>query len=338
MSSPETVPGMRQLTYAEGMARGLQEVLAADERVHLMGQYFFGLTRHRSLTVEIRQAFPGRVWDPPIAEIGYIGTGIGAAMAGLRPIVDIATASFLFQGMAQVANEAANIPYLSGGHTRVPVVFHLNHGIRGGGAAQHSHSPQAMLWNTPGLEVMTPSSPADVRGLITTAVLSDNPTAWLDHVGLFELEEDVPDERTAIPFGQARVRRTGGDVTIVATSLMVQRSLEAAELLAAQGIEAEVVDPRTLVPLDEAAILESVARTGRVVVVDECHRSCGVGAELVARISEAAWGELQAPIRRVATEDVPVPFSRPLEERIQPTPEKIVDAVTQVLGVAAGRS
>lgn len=329
---------MTRMTYAEALVAGLRDALQADENVHLLGGYFLGITKHRGLMAELHQEFPDRVYYPPIAEVGYIGAGIGAAMTGLRPIVDIATASFLFQGMAQVANEAANIPYMSGGRTRVPVVFHLNHGIRGGGAAQHSHSPQAMLWNTPGLELMTPSSPADVRGLITTAVLSDNPTAWLDHVGLFELEEDVPEGRSAIPFGKARVRREGTDVTLVATSLMVQRSLEAAEALAAQGIEAEVVDPRTLVPLDEAAILESVAKTGRVVVVDECHRSCGVGSELVARIAEAMYGELQAPIRRVATADVPVPFSRPLEERIQPTAEKIVDAVTEIMGVTAGRS
>lgn len=329
---------MTRMTYAEALVAGLRDALSADDRVHLMGGYFLGITKHRGLMAELHGEFPDRVYYPPIAEAGYIGTGIGAAMTGLRPIVDIATASFLFQGMAQVANEAANIPYMSGGRTRVPVVFHLNHGVRGGGAAQHSHSPQAMLWNTPGLEIMTPSSPADVRGLITTAVLSDNPTAWLDHVGLFELEEDVPDERIAIPFGQARIRRAGSDVSIVATSLQVQRSLEAAETLAGLGIDAEVVDPRTLVPLDEAAILASVAKTGRVVVVDECHRSCGVGAELVARIAEAAHGDLRAPIRRVATEDVPIPFSRPLELRVQPTPEKIVDAVTELLGVTAGRT
>lgn len=328
----------KRMTYAEAMVAGLRDALATDQRVHLLGGYFLGITKHRGLMAELHKEFPDRVYYPPIAEIGYIGTGIGAAMTGLRPIVDIATASFLFQGMAQVANEAANIPYMSGGQTRVPIVFHLNHGIRGGGAAQHSHSPQAMLWNTPGLEIMTPSSPADVRGLITTAVRSENPTAWLDHVGLFELEEDVPVDQGPIPFGQARVRRFGTDVTIVATSLMVSKSLEAAETLAAEGIEVEVVDPRTLVPLDEASILASVAKTGRVVVVDECHRSCGVGSELTARIAEAAFGDLKAPIRRVVTPDVPVPFSRPLEDHIKPTPDKIADAVRAVAGVSARRA
>lgn len=327
----------REITYAQALVEGLRGELAADENVHLLGQYFLGITKHRGLMAELHSEFPDRVWYPPIAEAGYIGTGIGAAMVGLKPIVDIATASFIFQGFAQVANEAANIYYMSGGKTRVPAVFHLNHGIRGGGAAQHSHSPQAMLWNTPGLEIVTPSSPYEVKGLIKTAVASQNPTMWIDHVGLFDLVEDVPDEPYAIPFGKARVARAGSDVTIVATSLMVSRSVAAAETLAAQGIDVEVIDPRTLVPLDEAAILESVAKTGRVVVVDECHRRCGVGAEFTALIAEQAFGDLRAPIKRVVTEDVPVPFSQPLEDYIAPTEQKIVDAVSAIVGAEAVR-
>ncbi|MCC6224632.1 MAG: alpha-ketoacid dehydrogenase subunit beta [Thermoleophilia bacterium] len=327
----------REITYAQALVEGLRAELAADERVHLLGQYFLGITKHRGLMAELHHEFPDRVWYPPIAEAGYIGTGIGAAMVGLRPIIDVATASFIFQGWAQVANEAANIHYMSGGQTRVPAVFHVNHGIRGGGAAQHSHSPQAMLWNTPGLEIVTPSSPYEVKGLIRSAVASPNPTMWIDHVGLFDLVEDVPEEAYAIPFGRARVARAGADVTIVATSLMVSRSLAAAERLAREGIDVEVIDPRTLVPLDEGAILESVAKTGRVVVVDECHRRCGVGAELAALIAEQAFGDLRAPIRRVVTEDVPVPFSAPLEERIAPTEQKIVAAVAGLVGEEAVR-
>ena len=324
MSSPEA-------TYAEGMARGLTEVLSADERVFLMGQYFFGLTKHRSLTVGIRDRFPDRIWDPPIAEVGYVGTGIGAAISGLRPIVDIATASFMFQAFSQVVNEAANIHYMTGGQTRVPLVLHVNHGIRGGGAAQHSHSPQAMLWNTPGLQIMTPSTPRDVRGLIHTAVASDNPVLWADHVRLFDLVGPLPDEPEAIPFGVADIKRAGTDVTIVATSYMVVKALAAAEILAADGISAEVVDPRTLVPLDLDTILGSVARTGRLVVVDECHRSCGVGAELSALVAEFAFDALRGPIKRVATMDVPIPFSPPLERFVEPTEAKIVAAVRSLL-------
>ncbi len=317
--------------YADGMALGLREVLAEDPRVYLMGQYFFGLTRHRRLTVELMRDFPGRVWNPPIAEVGYAGTGIGAAISGLRPIVDIATASFIFQAWPQVVNEAANIRYMTGGQTGVPVVFHITHGIRGGGAAQHSHSPQAMLMNTPGLQIISPSTARDVRGLIRAAVQSDDPVVWIDHVKLFDIEGELPDAPETIPLGVADIKRRGTDLTIVATSLQVQRSLVAAERLAAEGIQAEVVDPRTLVPLDRATILQSVGRTGRLVVVDECHRSCGVGAEIAATVAEDAFDALRAPILRVATEDVPIPFSRTMEEAVQPTVEKIIAAAHAVM-------
>ncbi len=330
MSSPEP-SGMRDITYAEGMARGLTEVLERDDRVRLMGQYFFGLTEHRSKTVEIRKRFGDRIWDPPIAETGYVGTGIGAAISGLRPIVDVATASFIFQAWSQVVNEAANVHYMTGGQTPVPMVIHVNHGIRGRGAAQHSHSPQAALWNTPGIKIMLPSSPRDVRGLIHTAVADDNPVFWADHVKLFDVTGPVPDEVEAIPFGVADIKRKGTDVTIVATSYMVVRSLEAADVLAGHGISAEVVDPRTIVPLDRDAILRSVGKTGRLVVVDEGHRSAGVGAEIAALVAEEAFDSLRAPIRRVAALDVPIPFSPPLEAFVEPTLAKIVAAAQDVM-------
>jgi pyruvate dehydrogenase E1 component beta subunit len=319
------------MTYAEAMVEALYEIMEADERVHLIGSYFLGLSPKRVLLGRVREAFPSRVFDPPIAEAGYCGLATGAAMAGLRPIVDVGTASFLFQAFPQVVNEAANAHYMTGGQTRVPVVFHILHGIRGGGASQHSHSPQAMLWNTPGLEIMLPSSPGDVKGLLKTAVRSDNPTIFVNHAKLFEVSGPVPDGDYAIPFGQADVKRRGTDVTVVASSLMVQRALRAAEETAREGIEVEVVDVRTLVPLDKQTILESVARTGRLVVADECHRSCGVAAELAAIVAEEGFGSLKAPIKRVTTLDVPVPFSRPMEAYIEPTEEKIVAAVRGVL-------
>lgn len=328
MPEPST---MTRISYAEGMARGLREVLAADDRVFLMGQYFFGLTEHRRLTVGIREDFPGRVWDPPIAEVGYGGTGIGAAISGLRPIVDMATASFSFQAWSQIVNEAANVHYMTGGQTNVPVVFHVNHGVRGGGAAQHSHSPQGMLMQVPGLKIMTPSSARDVRGLIHTAVADENPVFWADHVRLFDYEDEVPDAVEAIPFGQADIKRAGTDLTMVATSHIVRRTLEAAELLAADGISAEVVDPRTIVPLDRETILASVWRTGRVVVVDEGHLSGGVGAEIAATIAEGVGDSLRRPIIRVATADVPIPFSPPLEERVEATVARITAAARSLM-------
>lgn len=320
--------GTRELSYAEALVLGLRRALETDARVRLMGQYFVGLTAHRRLVAELRDDYPDRVWYPPIAEIGYVGTGIGAAISGLRPIVDIATASFIFQAFSQVVNEAANVRYMTGGQTSVPAIFHVNHGIRGGGAAQHSHSPQAMMWNTPGLKIMLPSSPRDVYGLLRTALEADDPVFWADHVRLFDVVGPVETEGwEAIPFGVADVKRAGTDVTIVATSFMVQRSLAAAAALAEEGISVEVVDPRTLVPFDLDAILASVAKTGRLVVVDECHRSCGVGAEISALVAEHAFDALRGPIRRVATLDVPIPFSSSLEQFVEPTEAKIVDAV-----------
>ncbi|MBI3000807.1 MAG: alpha-ketoacid dehydrogenase subunit beta [Deltaproteobacteria bacterium] len=322
---------MREITYAEAFAEALREILRADKRVCVIGGYFFGLSPRRALISQLRKQFPARFFDPPIAEAGYCGLAVGAAMAGLRPIVDIGTGSFFFQAFPQVLNEAANTYYMTGGQTKVPAVFHMLHGIRGGGAAQHSHSPQAMLWNTPGVEIMLPSTPRDVKGLLKTAVHSDNPTIFVDHAKLFEVKGEVPEDEYEIPFGQAEVKRQGKDVTVVATSLMVQRALQATQKLAQKGIDVEVVDPRTLVPLDKSAILNSVAKTGRLVVADECHKSCGVASEIAAIVAEEGFHHLKAPIRRVATPDVPIPFGRTMEAYIEPSEEKIIQAVLEVV-------
>lgn len=322
---------MREITYAEAMVEALDEIMASDSRVSLIGSYFLGLSPRRVLLTRLQEKYPGRTFDPPISEAAYCGLGIGAAMAGERPIVDVATASFLFQAFSQIANEAANAHYMSGGQIQVPVVFHILHGIRGGGAAQHSHSPQAMLWNTPGLQIVLPASPQDVKGLLKAAVASDNPTIFVDHVKLFELVGPVSDDCPAIPLGKASVVRAGTDATIVASSYMVQRALRAADRLASEKIAVEVVDLRTLVPLDKETMLRSIARTGRVVIADEGHRSCGVGSELAALVAEEGFGYLKAPIRRVVTPDVPVPFSPPLEKEIDPDEDWIVAAVREVL-------
>src|SRR5574341_838058 len=204
------------MTYAEALVEDLGEILRGDPRAQVIGSYFLGLSPRRVLLEKLRQEFPGRMFDPPIAELGFCGVAIGAAMAGLRPLVDLTTASFIFQAWAQIVNEAANARYMSGGQFSVPAVFHILHGIRGRGAAQHSHSPQSMLWNTPGLEIMLPASPADVKGLLKTAAASDNPTIFVDHVRLFELKGPVPDGDFRIPFGVADIKRRGRDVTVVA--------------------------------------------------------------------------------------------------------------------------
>lgn len=323
---------MRELAYYESKLEALRELLAADKRVHLIGGSFLGLSPRRGLFQEIARRYPDRVISPPISEIGFCGLATGAAMAGLRPVVDLSTASFIFEAWPQVVNEAANAFYMSGGQTRVPVVFHMLHGLRSGGAAQHSHSPQAMLWNCPGLEIVLPSSPRDVRGLLKTAVNSDNPTIFIDHMLLLEVRGEVPEADEAIPFGQAEIKQAGGDVTVIATSYMVQRCLTVAHRLASEGIQVEVVDPRTLVPLDLHTLMASVEKTRRVVVVDECHQSCGVAAELAARIAEEGFDKLKAPIRRVTTLDVPIPYSAPLEEFVSPSEARIGDAIRSVLG------
>jgi pyruvate dehydrogenase E1 component beta subunit len=321
---------MHEMAYYEAKLEGLRELLAEDQRVHLIGGSFLSQSPRRSLFSDIQKTYGDRILSTPIAELGYCGLATGAAMAGLRPIVDLSTGSFIFEAWPQVANEAANAFYMSGGQTRAPVVFHLFHGIRGGGAAQHSASPQAMFWNCPGLQIALPSSPRDVKGLLKTAARSDNPTIFVDHIGLLEVRGPVPDGDGAVPFGEAEVKRAGTDVTVIATSLMVQRALSAAERLAGDGIQVEVVDPRTLVPLDMKTVLASVAKTGRVVVVDETHQSCGVAAEIAARIAEEGFDKLKAPIRRLSTYDVPVPYSPPLEEFIAPSEARIAAVIREL--------
>jgi len=322
---------MRELAYYQAKFEALNEIMDADERVHLIGGSFLSLSSRRHLYQELAKKYAGRVLSPPISELGFCGLAPGAAMAGLRPVVDISTGSFIFEGWAQVCNEAANAFYMSAGQTRVPVVFHLFHGLRGGGAAQHSASPQAMLWNNPGLEIVLPASPRDVKGLLKTAVASENPTIFVDHVQLLEVRGEVPENDRPIPFGQADIKRKGSDATVVATSYMVQRCLQVAEKLARENIQVEVVDPRTLVPFDMETILSSLEKTGRVVIVDETHQSCGVAAEIAARIAETGFDKLKAPLRRVATLDVPVPYSPPLEEYIGPREDRIIDAIRAVL-------
>jgi len=322
---------MRELAYYEAKFEALDDIMAADPRVHLINGTFLSLSPRREVFQNLVKKYGDRIMSPPISELSFCGLAAGAAMAGLRPIVDLSTGSFIFEGWPQVANEAANAFYMSGGQTRVPVVYHLFHGLRGGGAAQHSASPQAMLWNNPGLEIVLPSSPRDVKGLLKSAVASDNPTIFVDHVHLLEIKGDVPENDAPIPFGVADVKRQGNDVTVIATSYMVQRCLQVGDKLAAEKIDVEVVDPRTLVPFDMATVLASVEKTGRVVIVDETHQSCGVAAEIAARIAETGFDKLKAPIRRVSTLDVPVPYSPPLEDYIGPREDRIVEAIRSVL-------
>jgi len=319
------------LSYAGAIAEALRISLAEDPRVSLIGSYVLGLGPKRVLMDPIREEFPDRIYDPPISEAAIVSIGAGAAMAGARPFVDIGTGSFAYVGWSPLVNEAAVAGHMSGGTIRVPVVYHVLHGLRGGGAAQHSHSPQAMLWNAAGLEIVLPSSPYDVKGLIRSAIKSDNPTVFVNHARLMDIEGDVPEEDYTIHFGRADIKRPGRDVTVIATSFVVQTALAAARTLAGEGIDVEVLDPRTLVPLDQDMIMKSVGRTGRLVVADETNLNCGIASGLSAIVAEHGFKSLRAPIMRVARHDVPTPYSPPLEQAITPTAERICDAVRKVM-------
>jgi acetoin:2,6-dichlorophenolindophenol oxidoreductase subunit beta len=325
---------MRSLHYTQALAEAIREVLAEDPRVVLFGANFVGAGPNRALMASIQQQFADRIVWPPIAELGYCGVAIGAAMAGMRPIVDLSTATFSYEAIPQIVNEAAIAYANSAGQTTAPVVFHMLYGVRGGGAAQHSGAPQAWYWNSPGLCVAMPGSPADARGLLRWAALrSNSPVVFMSHQRLFGETGPVPDEAGfEIPFGVAEVKRRGRDVTIIACGVQVPRALAAADsLLRESGIDCEVVDPRTLAPLDSATLLDSVRKTGRVVITDESHASCGVAAGLAAIIAEEAFDALRAPIKRVSTLDVPVPYARSLEEAITPSKERIIAAVRAVV-------
>jgi pyruvate dehydrogenase E1 component beta subunit len=325
---------MAKQSYAAALVAALHDSLVDDERVSLIGSYVLGLGPQRHLMDGLREKFRDRIDDPPTSEAGAAAVGVGAAMAGMRPFVDLGTAAFSFLAWSQVINEAPISYYMSGGKISVPVTFHLLHGVRGGGAAQHSQSPQSMMANAPGLEILVPSTAADVYGLVRTALRSNNPTVIASHAKLLGIESDMPDDPQPIPFGRADIKRRGRDVTVVANSLMVHYSLAAAEELARQGIDVEVVDLRTLAPLDEDTILASVGRTGRLVVVDECPLRCGFASEVSATVAERGFDLLKAPIRRVTRAHVPVPYSAVLEAEIVPNPAKIAAAVRQVMGHA----
>jgi pyruvate dehydrogenase E1 component beta subunit len=315
-------------SYAEALVDALYDSLAVDPRV----SYVLGLGPQRHLMDRIRKEFHDRIVDPPTAEAGAAATGIGAAMAGVRPFVDLGTGSFSYLAWSQIVNEAAVSYYMSDGRIPVPITFHLLHGVRGAGAPQHSHSPQSMLCNAPGLEIVAPASAADVYGLVRTALQSQNPTVVVSHAKLLGIESEVPAQKQPIPLGRADIKRSGRDATIVANSFMTQVSLMAAAALAQEGIEAEVVDLRTLSPLDEDTILSSVARTGRLVVVDECPLRCGIASEVAAVVAEAGFDLLKAPVSRVTRAQVPVPYSPPLEAAVTPDASKIVAAVRRTLG------
>ncbi len=325
---------MRRVRLRRALNEALREELTRDERVFLIGEDLrdpWGGTYKvtENLSVEFG---PERVLNTPIAEGGIVGTALGAALTGLRPVVEMMYSDFALLAMDQIVNQAAKIRYMTGGQARVPLVVRMVTGGYKSSAAQHGQSLEAWFASVPGLLVAVPSTPADAKGLMKTAIRLDDPVIFFEHKAMYLDAGEVPEGEHLVPFGQARVARPGRDVTIVAWLRMVPFALEAAETLAAEGIDAEVLDLRTLVPLDEAAILESVGRTGRLVVAHEAHRRGGFGGEIAALVAERAFADLHAPIARVAARDIPLPMAPNLERVILPQVAGIAAAVRATVG------
>lgn len=337
MSSPSvSAPAAtREITIAQAVNEALAEELRRDESVFVIGEDVAEAgTPFKVLSGLVEEFGVERILDSPISEAGIAGLGVGAAMTGLRPVVDIMFGDFLTLVMDQLANQAAKAHYMSGGKLMVPLVLRTTLGASRRSAAQHSQSLQAWVAHVPGLKVVLPSTPYDAKGLLKSAIRDNNPVVFIEDKMDWRVSGEVPEGEYTIPLGVADVKRVGNDVTLVGTSSMARLCLEAADLLAAEGISAEVVDPRTLSPLDTAALVESAAKTGRAIVVDEGHRSYGVTAELAAVIAEGAFHHLDAPVRRLGALDVPVPFSPTLEDETVPTAELIAATARELCGRA----
>ncbi len=318
---------VRELTMAEAVREALSEEMRRDPSVFVMGEDVAEAgTPFKVLSGMVEEFGKARVIDTPISEPGFTGIGVGAAMTGLRPVVDIMFGDFLTLVMDQLVNQAAKVHYMSGGAWKVPMVLRTTLGASRRSAAQHSQSLQAWLSHVPGLKVALPSTPYDAKGLLKTAIRDDNPVIFFEDKMMFRLKGPVPVEDYAIPFGVADIKREGEDITIVATSSMVQVALGAATLLEEAGISAEVVDPRTTWPLDEKTLIESAKKTSRAIVLDEGYEKYGVTAEIASVIATGAFYDLDAPVKRIGAMHVPIPFSPPLEDATIPTEKSVFEA------------
>jgi len=326
---------MAVLTYRDALNQALREEMARDRNVFLMGEevgvYQGAYKVSRGLLEEFG---PMRVVDTPITELGFAGVGVGAAMAGLRPVIEFMTFNFALLALDQIVNSAAKMLYMSGGQVPIPIVFRGPGGAALQLAAQHSQSFEAWYAHVPGLKVVTPATPADAKGLLKSAIRDDNPVVFIEGEMLYNQKGEVPDGEHIVPLGVADVRREGSDVTMVAHSKMVAVALRAADELAGEGIHAEVVDPRTLRPLDVATIVGSVRKTNRCVVVEEGWPLAGIGAQIVDEIQRVAFDDLDAPVLRVTGADVPMPYNKQLEKLAKPDAAKVVRAAKQVLYLA----
>jgi len=323
---------MAQITYREALNQALREELERDERVFIMGEevgYFGGAFKVTDGLLAVYGE--KRVRDTPISELTIVGSGIGAAMGGLKPIVELMTVNFALLAMDQIVNHAAKIHYMFGGHAKVPIVIRAPQGAGHQLGAQHSQSLEAYFLHSPGLRVVIPATPADAKGLLKTCIRQENPVIFLEHESLYGVKGEVPEGEHLVPLGRANVLRVGKDVTIVAYSKCVYDALAAADALENEGIDAEVIDLRTLNPLDIATVIDSVKKTGRAIVVYEGWRTGGAGAEIAAQIYEAAFDHLDAPVERVATLDTPMPYNKRLERAALPSAADIVKVAEQLV-------
>jgi pyruvate dehydrogenase E1 component beta subunit len=323
----------RQITFGKAINEALAEEMRRDPSVFIIGEDVAEAgTPFKVLSGLVAEFGTGRVIDSPISEAGIAGLGVGAAMTGMRPVVDIMFGDFVALVMDQIANQAAKIHYMSGGKLKVPMVLRTTLGATRRSAAQHSQSLHAWFSHIPGLKVALPSTPYDAKGLLKTAIRDDNPVVFFEDKMMYQLRGFVPEGEYAIPFGIAEIKRPGKDVTIVAASSMVHVGLAAAEMLEQAGLSAEIVDVRTTVPLDKQTIVESVKKTTRAIVVDEGYRRYGITAEIASVIAEGAFYYLDAPVKRMGAMDVPVPFSPVLEDQTVPTPESVAEMAKTLCG------
>jgi len=325
---------MAIITYREALNQALREEMRRDPAVFLMGEEVGVYQGAYKVTQGLLDEFgPRRIIDTPISEAGFVGAGVGAAMAGLRPIVEMMTFNFALVAIDQIVNHAAKMLYMSGGQYRVPMVVRGPGGFAVQVAAQHSQSMESYFYHVPGLVVIRPSTPRDAKGLLKSAIRDDNPVIFIESETLYGIKGEVPEEEYTIPIGVADIKREGADVTVVAWMGMLHRSLEAAAELEKEGISAEVVDPRTLRPLDKGMILDSVRKTHRAVVVEAGAGFAGIGAEIATIISEEAFDYLDSQVVRVTGANCPMPYARNLELAKTPTKEAIIAGVKQALAV-----
>ncbi|MGE5301999.1 MAG: alpha-ketoacid dehydrogenase subunit beta [Alphaproteobacteria bacterium] len=316
----------REITFAQAINEALAEEMRRDARVFVIGEDVAEAgTPFKVLSGLVQEFGTGRVIDSPISEAGITGLSVGAAMTGMRPIVDIMFGDFITLSMDQMVNQAAKIHYMSGGKLKVPLVMRTTLGATRRSAAQHSQSLHAWFSHIPGIKVVIPSTPYDAKGLLKSAIRDDNPVVFFEDKMMYQLKGRVPEGDYTIPLGVADTKRAGKDISLVATSSMVQVSLRAADILDSAGISAEVIDVRTTVPLDKQTLIDSAQKTGRVIVIDEGYQSYGVTAEIASVIADGAFYYLDAPVKRMGAMDVPVPFSPVLEDQTVPTPEAVAE-------------